>query len=141
MTIAYYSLSKEVMSHFLGAKNKLDNSSLPYDLIELIYLRISQINGCFYCIKMHTEALKKHHVDENKINSIENYSKSTYFSNKEKAAFNWAESITLIIDKKASKQDLEKLKFYFNDQEISDLSFAISLMNAFNRMAIAFQHG
>ena len=40
-----------------------------------------------------------------------------------------------------SKQDLEKLKFYFNDQEISDLSFAISLMNAFNRMAIAFQHG
>lgn len=139
LRMKYFDLSPELMSGFRAVKVALEKSVVDQNLIELVYLRVSQINGCAYCLNLHTNSLLKAGETQRRISEVAGWRVSGQFSKKEQAALNWAEQLTLISTSHADDESFELLKNYFNDTEISDLTFAISLMNGMNRLAISMR--
>ncbi|WP_163831699.1 carboxymuconolactone decarboxylase family protein [Spartinivicinus ruber] len=139
MRLPYYELSSEALNHFRQVKNYLAGSSLDIRLVELIYLRISQINGCAFCLQMHAQSLRKAGETNERIDSLAGWKVSNLYTDKEQAALEWAESVTRIESTYANDDAYKPLQDHFSDQEISDLTFAISLMNALNRLAIGMR--
>ncbi len=135
----YFDLSPAVYRPMLQALKGLEASSLGSTLIELVFLRVSQINGCAYCLEMHSRALRKDGVDQVKLDALAGWKVSHHFSDKERAALTWAEAVTLITEGGADDAVYEPLLQFFTAQEISDLTFTASLMNAFNRLAIGMR--
>jgi AhpD family alkylhydroperoxidase len=133
----YAVISKETIGHLYNGYSSIKNSPLPQSLRALLELRVSQINGCNYCCNLHkTEAIKLG-VDEDKINHLEQFLDSPYFSDVEKEALSWAELLTSLKTKPSVKTT--KLHLYFSEREIVDITICISLMNAFNRLAISMR--
>ena len=139
LRLKYFELSPELMSGFRAVKVALEKSAVGQNLIELVYLRVSQINGCAYCLNLHTNSLLKDGETQRRIAEVAGWRVSDQFSEKEKAALNWAEQLTNISTSHADDESYEALKKVFNDKEISDLTFAISLMNGMNRLAISMR--
>ncbi|MCS2168956.1 carboxymuconolactone decarboxylase family protein [Scandinavium sp. TWS1a] len=135
----YYELSPEVYAAFVQASNALEHSELDLSLIELVYLRVSQINGCAFCLEMHSKALRKQGVGQVKLDALAGWRVSQQFSDRERAALAWAEDVTDIARTRAEDAVYEPLLAYFSAKEISELTFAISLMNAFNRLAVSMR--
>jgi AhpD family alkylhydroperoxidase len=133
----YPKISKDTYQHLLQSYKSIETSSLEPQLRALIYLRTSQINGCSYCCNLHQEEAKQVGILKEKLNSLNNWRLSDDFTNKEKAALNWCEVVTNLEENPAIIRD--SLLNYFNEKEIVDMTFAISIMNAFNRMAISFK--
>ena len=135
----YYELSPEVYSALGQAKKALENSALDTTLMELTYLRISQINGCAFCLEMHSKDLRKSGVAQSKLDALAGWRVSHHFSEQERAALAWAESVTDIARTHAEDDAYLPLLESFSAREISDLTFAISLMNCFNRLAVGMR--
>lgn len=135
----YYELSPEVYAALGQAKKALENGALDLSLIELIYLRISQINGCAFCLEMHSKALRKRGIEQVKLDALAGWRVSHHFSDRERAALAWAEDLTDIARTRAEDAVYQPLLAYFSAREISDLTFAVSLMNAFNRLAVSMR--
>ena len=139
LRLPYFKLSPEAYTELGKVKSILNKSSLGKKLIELVYLRVSQINGCAFCLEMHAKALREDGETDNRLVSLSGWRVSKLFDERERAALNWAESLTLIAKTGAPDSDFEQLSRYFSEVEISDLTFAIALMNAFNRLAIGMR--
>ena len=139
LRLKYFDLSPELMSGFRAVKVALEKSVVEQKLIELVYLRVSQINGCAYCLNLHTNSLLKDGETQRRIAEVAGWRVSDQYSEKERAALNWAEQLTNISTSHADDESYEALKKVFNDKEISDLTFAISLMNGMNRLAISMR--
>ena len=139
LRLKYFDLSPELMSGFRAVKVALEKSAVGQKLIELVYLRVSQINGCAYCLNLHTNSLLKDGETQRRIAEVAGWRVSDQFSENERAALNWAEQLTNISTSHADDEAFEALKKVFNDKEISDLTFAISLMNGMNRLAISMR--
>ena len=139
LRLKYFELSPELMSGFRAVKVGLEKSAVGQKLIELVYLRVSQINGCAYCLNLHTNSLLKAGETQRRIAEVAGWRVSDQFSEKERAALNWAEQLTNISTSHADDESYEALKKVFSDKEISDLTFAISLMNGMNRLAISMR--
>ncbi|WP_295947627.1 carboxymuconolactone decarboxylase family protein [uncultured Bartonella sp.] len=139
LRLKYFELSPELMSGFRAVKVGLEKSAVGQNLIELVYLRVSQINGCAYCLNLHTNSLLKAGETQRRIAEVAGWRVSDQFSEKEQAALNWAEQLTNISTSHADDESYEALKKVFSDKEISDLTFAISLMNGMNRLAISMR--
>lgn len=135
----YYELSPEVYNALVQAKQALENSALDTTLMELVYLRISQINGCAFCLEMHSKALRKSGVEQTKLDALAGWRVSHRFSEQERAALAWAESVTDIVGTRAEDDVYLPLLDHFSAREVSDLTFAISLMNCFNRLAVSMR--
>lgn len=113
------------------------NSSLGPILIELVKTRVSQLNGCAFCVDMHVRDLRKHQESWQRINSLCTWRETGLYSERERAAFHWAETMTRMVEHHGSRDaDFELLKAQFSDQEIVELSWFIAQMNAWNRMAV-----
>ncbi|EEQ03619.1 Alkylhydroperoxidase like protein, AhpD family [Yersinia rohdei ATCC 43380] len=123
----------------VNASMSLDKSSLPKTLIELVYMRVSQINGCAFCLNMHGKFLRDSGFDDAKMDAIAGWRLSHAFSTAEKAALAWAEAVTHITTSGTPDTLFDDLKAHFTDAEISDLTFAISIINAFNRLAVSLR--
>ena len=139
LRLKYFELSPELMSGFRAVKVALEKSVVEQKLIELVYLRVSQINGCAYCLNLHTNSLLKGGETQRRIAEVAGWRVSDQYSEKERAALNWAEQLTNISTNHADDESYEALKKVFSDKEISDLTFAISLMNGMNRLAISMR--
>ncbi|ECG0706111.1 carboxymuconolactone decarboxylase family protein [Salmonella enterica subsp. salamae] len=135
----YYELSPKAYCALVQAKNALEKSTLAPTLMELIYLRISQMNGCAFCLEMHSKALRKAGVNQAKLDALAGWRVSHHFSEQECAALAWAESVTYIAETHAEDNVYLPLLDHFSAREISDLTFAIGLMNCFNRLAIGMR--
>lgn len=96
LRMKYFDLSPELMSGFRAVKVALKKSVVDQNLIEFIYLRVSQINGCAYCLNLHTNSLLKAGETQRRISEVAGWRVSDQFSKKEQAALNWAEQLTLI---------------------------------------------
>jgi AhpD family alkylhydroperoxidase len=106
-------------------------------LYHLLKLRASQINGCAYCIGMHSdEALRDGDTPE-RLLLLDAWHESSAFSEKERAALHWIEELTLIADSHASKEAFDDLKRFFSEEEVAYLTFTGAVINAWNRLAIA----
>ena len=139
LRLPYQTLSSDAYRGLGLTKAALDKSSLGKQLVELVYLRVSQINGCAFCLEMHAAALRAGGVPNAKLDSLAGWRVSALFNERERAALAWTESLVAVATTHAPDVNFEPLKAYFSDAEISDLSFAIALMSAFNRLAIGMR--
>jgi AhpD family alkylhydroperoxidase len=139
LRLRYFDLSSELMSGIRAVKKGLESSSLGLDLIELVYLRISQVNGCAFCLMMHAKALREQGEKQQRIDALAGWRASSLFTPRERAALTWSDALTEIARTAADDVYFQPLKEHFSDVEISDLTFAISLMNALNRLAISMR--
>jgi uncharacterized peroxidase-related enzyme len=115
-------------------------SSLGAALMELVQARVSQLNGCAFCLDMHARDLRKHGESWQRINSLSTWRETGLYSPRERAALNWAETMTRLVGPHASRDaDFDALKEQFSDQEIVELCWTIAQINAWNRMAIGMQ--
>lgn len=115
-------------------------SGLAKSLIDVVYLRVSQINGCAYCIDMHSRDLVKEGMTVDKLVLIPAWRETgALFDKTERAALAWAESVTRVAETGVPDADYEAAANVFDRKELTDLTIAIGLINAYNRMAISFR--
>jgi AhpD family alkylhydroperoxidase len=115
-------------------------SGLPARLIDLVYLRVSQINGCAYCIDAHSRDLLKGDLPVEHLVLVAVWPEAgELFSEQEKAALAWAEAVTRLGERGVADSAYEAAAVAFDEKQLADLTIAISLMNAYNRMAISFR--
>lgn len=137
--IDYRSIAEQGYRQFLKVHKYVSESGLPDSLLHIIYLRVSQLNGCAFCVDMHYKDAVDCGVDPRKINCTVAWQDSPFFTSKERAALAWAESLTFIAATGAPSDVYRKVADEFDDKELADLSYAIALMNAFNRLSIGFR--
>lgn len=138
--IDYAKVSPEGYKAFGEVYVTLQKCGLSKDLIDLVYLRVSQINACAYCIDMHSRDLLKLGVPVNKLVLVPVWRDSgEVFSTRERAALAWAETVTRVAETHVPDADYEAAAVEFSDKELADLTYAIGLMNAFNRLGITFR--
>jgi AhpD family alkylhydroperoxidase len=138
--IDYANVSPDGYKAFGNVYLTLQKSSLPKQLIDLAYLRVSQINGCAFCIDMHTRDLIKTGLAVEKLVLVPVWHDAgAHFSARERAALAWAESVTRVSETGVPDADYEAALAEFGAKELADLTYAIGLMNAFNRLGIAFR--
>jgi len=138
--IDYAKASPEGYKAFGQVYATLQKGSLPKPLIDLVYLRVSQINGCAFCIDMHTRDLLKSGLAVDKLVLVLVWHDAgDLFSARERAALAWAESVTRVAQSGVPDADYAAASAEFSEKELADLSYAIGLMNAFNRFGVAFR--
>ena len=138
--IDYAKISPAGFKAFGGVYVYLQNSGLPKQLVNLVFLRVSQINGCAYCIDMHSRDLLKSGIAIDKLVLVPVWREAgEVFSTRERAAFAWAETVTRVAETGIPDIDYDAAAAEFSDKELADLTYAIGLMNAFNRFGIAFR--
>lgn len=131
--IDYANASPEGYRAFGGVYVTVQKSGLPKELVDLVYLRVSQINGCAFCIDMHSRDLLKSGLTVDKLVLV------PVFSARERAALAWAETVTRVAETGVPDADYTAAAAEFDDKELADLTYAIGLMNAFNRFGISFR--
>jgi AhpD family alkylhydroperoxidase len=118
------------------------NSGLSATLLDLVYLRVSQINGCAYCIDSHSRDLMKKQVPVSKIMLTAAWHEAgDIFSDQEKAALQWAETVTLVSQTHIPDAAYQAAAAHFSEKELVDLTIAVGLINTYNRIAIGFRRG
>jgi len=138
--IDYAKASPEGYRAFGGVHVYLQKCGLSQELIYLVYLRVSQINGCAYCIDMHSRDLLKLGVTVDKLVLVPVWHEAgQVFSRREGAALAWAETVTRVAETGIPDRDYEAAAAEFSDKELADLTYAIGLMSAFNRLGIGFR--
>ena len=123
-----------------GVYGYIMQSGLPSSLINLVYLRASQINGCAYCIDMHSRDLIKGGLAVEKLVLVQVWREAGgLFDPRERAALAWAETVTRVADTAVPDAEFEAVSAVFSAKELTDLTIAIGLMNIYNRLAIGFR--
>ncbi|HEV2264113.1 MAG TPA: carboxymuconolactone decarboxylase family protein [Stellaceae bacterium] len=124
----------------LGAVHKLmRGSSIEATLVDLIYLRVSQLNGCAYCVDLHTHDLLAAGEKPQKLYNMTVWYEAPFFSPRERAALAWAEALTRLPIEHPSAALHEETRRAFTDKEFADLTFVIATMNAYNRLGVGFE--
>ena len=138
--IDYAKASPAGYKAFGGVYLHLQNSGLEKELINLVYLRVSHINGCAYCIDMHSRDLLKLGVTVDKLVLVPVWRDAgELFSARECAALAWAETVNRLAETSIPYDDYQAPKAEFRDSDLADLTYAVSLINVFNRLSIAFR--
>jgi AhpD family alkylhydroperoxidase len=136
----YTSISPAGVKALGGVYGYILQSGLAGPLVNLVYLRISQINGCAYCIDMHSRDLLKGGLDVEKLVLVAAWRESgSLFDARERAALAWAETVTRVSDTTIPDAEFQAASSAFTEKELVDLTIAIGLMNTYNRLAIGFR--
>jgi AhpD family alkylhydroperoxidase len=120
----------------LALEHAIHASGLEATLIHLVKLRVSQINGCAYCIDMHWKDLRALGVPEDRLYMLDAWHESALYSDRERAALRWAEAVTNLHDGHVSDDDYDHVRTEFDEQQLSNLTFVVAAINAWNRLAI-----
>ena len=120
-----------------AADQYLATGSIDEYLLNLVRLRVSQINGCAYCIDMHFKDLRALGEGEQRLYSLDAWRECPYYTERERAALAWAEAVTVITDGHAPERLFEEARSHFSEQELCDLTMAIATVNAWNRLSIS----
>jgi len=117
----------------------LAKSPLGQPLLDLIYFRVSQINGCAYCLDMHSKDLRAKGETEQRLYTLDAWRETPFFSERERAALAWAEAVTKITEGRVPDEVFEEARKQFSEEELIDLTLAITTINSYNRFNIAFR--
>ncbi|MDE2489966.1 MAG: carboxymuconolactone decarboxylase family protein [Elusimicrobia bacterium] len=120
----------------LGLEKYLHNCGLEASLVHLVKLRASQINGCAFCLDMHSKDLRALGESEQRLYTLEAWRECPWYSERERAALAWTEALTRVADTNAPDEAYEQARSQFNEKELSDLTLAIAVINAWNRLSI-----
>ena len=134
------SASPGALKAMLGLATFLHKSGLDTKLLDLINLRVSQINGCAYCIDMHWKDLRAAGETEQRLYGLDAWRESPYYTDRERAALAWAEAVTLVANTKEVPDEVfEEAHHHFNDEELANLTLGVVAINGFNRLNIAYR--
>lgn len=134
-----FQAAPDTMKAMLAVEASFENSGLEHSLVELVKLRASQINGCAFCIHMHVKDALKHGESDMRIHLLDAWRESPLFTDRERAALNWTETLTRIGKTHALDVDYERLKAHFDDKEIGYLTAAIAAINFWNIVQISLR--
>ena len=135
----FYKASPDAAKAMLALEAAVKSLGLEPSLIELVKLRASQINGCGYCVDMHSRDARKHGESERRLFALTVWRETPFFTERERAALAWTEALTRIAETRAPDADYEWLSSQFTDRERVDLTLAINAINSWNRLAIGFR--
>jgi AhpD family alkylhydroperoxidase len=133
----YAKAAPGALKAMFGLGHYLHGCGLEESLLLLVDLRASQINGCAYCIDMHWKDLRASGEGEQRLYSLDAWRESPFYTDRERAALEWTEALTLITDGHVEDEVYEKVRPYFDEKELSDLTLAIVTINGWNRLNIA----
>ncbi|MCZ2104379.1 MAG: carboxymuconolactone decarboxylase family protein [Comamonadaceae bacterium] len=123
-----------------AAHDYVEHCSLPRQLVDLVYLRTSQINGCAYCIDLHSRDLLQQGMSADKLRLVPVWHElGDFFDARERAALAWTESLTRLEATGAPDADYDAAAQVFSERELADLTIAIALMNAYNRFGVGLR--
>ena len=135
--INYLKVAPGAFEALFGLSKYLQKCGLEESLIDLICLRASQINGCAYCIDMHWKDLRAVGEEEQRLYGLDAWEESPYYSDRERAALAWTESVTNIQEGHVPDEVYEQVQKFFTEKELADLTLAITAINGWNRLNIA----
>ena len=133
----YGKLSHHMVKPLAEASKNNKNGQIDARTLDLINIRASQINGCAFCIDMHVKEAKLHGERDLRVHHVVVWRESPLFTEKEKAAFEWTEAVTKLGDDPVSDHVYDRVRTHFSEQELSDLTFAVAMINMWNRVAIS----
>jgi len=137
--IQYAKVVPEALQALLGLERQVEKSGLEHSLLDLVKLRASQINGCAYCIDMHSKDAKARGESEERLYELMAWREAPFYSERERAALAWTEAVTLITEGHVPDQVYQEVSKEFGEAELVNLTLAIAAINAWNRMGIAFR--
>jgi AhpD family alkylhydroperoxidase len=135
--IDYRKFASEAMRSMFGLEKYIAESGLDEKLVHLIKMRASQINGCAFCIDMHSKDARAIGETEQRLYELDAWRETPFYTDRERAALEWAESLTLVSQTHVPDSAYEEVKKHFSEKEIVDLTIVVSTINAWNRIAIA----
>jgi AhpD family alkylhydroperoxidase len=135
----YFALAGPAFKHLYGVDHYCRNSSVDPTILRLVQIYASQINGCAFCVDIHTKEAKIHGERDLRLYHVSVWQDSPLFSEKEKLAFEWTKAVTLINQGPVSEELFQRMKEHFSEQEIVDLNMQIAFINLFNRFAATFK--
>ncbi len=140
LTSGRINISKAISSDAYKAMYALEHyvqkSSLEHSLLHLIKTRASMLNGCAYCIDMHTKDARADGESEQRLYGLAAWKETPYYSERERAALLWTDAITLVSETHVPDEVYEQVRKHFNEQELIDLTLAVIAINSWNRLAI-----
>ena len=137
--LPYKSMAHRPIELMLNLETYLEGCGLEPSLIELVKTRASQINGCAYCIEMHTKDARALGESEQRLYALNAWRETPFFTPRERAALTWTESVTKISEDHAPDEIYTEVRQHFSESELVDLTWVIAAINSWNRIAIAFR--
>jgi AhpD family alkylhydroperoxidase len=137
--IEYAKAAPGAMTAMLGMETYVRHCGLEGSLIELVKLRASQINGCAYCVDMHTKDARAEGETEQRLYAVVAWEETPFFTERERAALAWTEAVTLIGEEHVPDDIYEQARHSFDEKELIDLTLAVIVINGWNRLAISFR--
>jgi AhpD family alkylhydroperoxidase len=135
----FYTASPEAVKALIALEVAVSKLGIDKPLLELIKLRASQINGCAFCVDLHTGDARKAGETERRLYAVPVWRETPFFTERERAALAWTEALTLVSETHAPDADYETMREHFTEREIVDISLAIATINSWNRLAIGFR--
>jgi AhpD family alkylhydroperoxidase len=135
----YANASPEAVAAFQGVERYVRNCGLERPLLELLKIRASQINGCAFCIDMHTKDARAAGESEQRLYALSAWAETPFYSPRERAALAWTEAVTRLADGPVPEALYDELRGQFTEKEIVDLTLAVIAINGWNRLAATFR--
>ena len=137
--IDYRKYSQEPLKALYEIENYVAGSGLENKLLLLIKMRASQINGCAYCLDMHSIGARAEGESEQRLYTLNAWAETPFFSDRERAALAWTEAVTNVSQTHVPDEVFEEVKKHFSEKEIVDLTLALAMINLWNRIAISLR--
>jgi AhpD family alkylhydroperoxidase len=134
-----YQAEPNAMKALMGLENYVQNSGLEPSLIDLVKTRASQINGCAYCIHMHTREARARGEAEERLYLLDAWRESPLYTERERAALAWTEAVTLVSQTHVPDAVYDEVRTQFSEAELVKLTLLVATINAWNRIAISFR--
>lgn len=135
----YGKVAPGAMRAMYGVENYVKSCGLERSLLELVRLRASQINGCAYCIDMHSKDARAQGETEQRLYGLSAWQETPYYTPRERAALLWTEAVTLVASNRVPDEIYEDVSQHFTEQELVNLTMALVAINSWNRLCISFR--
>jgi AhpD family alkylhydroperoxidase len=137
--IDFTKVSPRAMQAMLGLQGYVNNSGLEHSLLELVKMRASQINGCAYCLDMHSKDARAAGETEQRLFLLDAWREVSFYSARERAALEWTEALTLVREGHVPDHVFAEAREHFSEEELVNLSLAVVAVNGWNRLMIGFR--
>jgi AhpD family alkylhydroperoxidase len=137
--ISYFQVAPDAVKQLSNTRPYIESTNIEPRLRALVELRSSQINGCAYCVDMHSREARQAGETQQRLDCLTVWRETTFFDDRERAALAWAESVTLVSETHIPDDVYEEAHQHFPDKDLVDLTLIITVINAWNRMAISFR--
>jgi AhpD family alkylhydroperoxidase len=134
-----YQVAPDTIKALMALETAVQGTDLEQSLIELVKTRASQINGCAFCINMHTEDARKHGETEQRLYLLNAWRESPVYTDRERAAPAWTEAVTLVSETHVPDDVYQNVRAQFSEAETVNLTMLVATINAWNRIAISFR--